>query len=71
MLQGLAKLVTEEDLSLGRMYPPLSKIKNVSIKIATKVAEEAYKEGMASTYEDIGSCRGELLERLQEKREGS
>ena len=48
--EGLANLVTEEDLSLGRMYPPLSKIKNVSIKIATKVAEEAYKEGMASTY---------------------
>jgi len=32
------------------MYPPLSKIKQVSIKIASKVAEEAYKEGMASTY---------------------
>merc|ERR1712142_1372610 len=48
--EGLANLVTDEDLALGRMYPPLSKIKNVSIKIATKVAEEAYKEGMASTY---------------------
>ena len=56
MLQGLAKLVTEEDLSLGRMYPPLSKIKNVSIKIATKVAEEAYKEGMASTYPEPEVC---------------
>jgi len=48
--EGLANLVTEEDLALGRMYPPLSKIKEVSLKIATKVAEEAYKEGMASTY---------------------
>ena len=48
--EGLASLVTEEDLEVGRMYPPLSKIKQVSIKIATKVAEEAYKEGMASTY---------------------
>jgi len=48
--EGLANLVTDEDLALGRMYPPLSKIKNVSIKIATKVAEEAYREGMASTY---------------------
>merc|ERR1712037_731881 len=48
--EGLVNLVTEEDLALGRMYPPLSKIKSVSTKIATKVAEEAYKEGMASTY---------------------
>merc|ERR1712215_534206 len=40
--EGLANLVTEEDLSLGRMYPPLSKIKQISLKIATKVAEEAY-----------------------------
>jgi len=48
--EGLANLVTEEDLALGRMYPPLSKIKSVSTKIATKVAEEAYKEGMAATY---------------------
>merc|ERR1712110_569440 len=48
--EGLSNLVTEEDLALGRMYPPLSKIKKVSTKIATKVAEEAYKEGMAVTY---------------------
>ena len=48
--EGLASLVTEEDLEVGRMYPPLSKIKQVSFKIATTVAEEAYKEGMASTY---------------------
>merc|ERR1719189_2305157 len=48
--EGLAKLVTEEDLQVGRMYPPLSKIKQVSFKIASKVAEEAYREGMASTY---------------------
>merc|ERR1712142_262430 len=48
--EGLANLVTDEDLEVGRMYPPLSKIKQVSIKIASKVAEEAYREGMASTY---------------------
>jgi len=48
--EGLASLVGEEDQELGRMYPPLFKIKNVSIKIAAKVAEEAYKDGLASTY---------------------
>lgn len=48
--EGLANLVTSEDLEVGRVYPPLSKIKEISLKIATKVAEEAYKDGMASTY---------------------
>merc|ERR1719159_675298 len=33
--EGLANLVTDEDLEVGRMYPPLSKIKQVSFKIAT------------------------------------
>merc|ERR1719153_346968 len=48
--EGLANLVTQEDFAVGRMYPDLERIKEVSIKIATKVAEEAYKDGMASTY---------------------
>merc|ERR1711874_52726 len=48
--EGLAALVTQEDFAVGRMYPDLERIKEVSIKIATRVAEEAYKDGMASTY---------------------
>ena len=40
----------QDDFEVGRMYPDLTRIKEVSIKIATKVAEEAYKEGMAATY---------------------
>merc|ERR1719153_1533415 len=48
--EGLANLVTKEDFAVGRLYPDLERIKEVSIKIATKVAEEAYKDGMASTY---------------------
>jgi len=48
--EGLANLVTKEDFAVGRLYPNLERIKEVSIKIATKVAEEAYKDGMASTY---------------------
>jgi hypothetical protein len=35
--------VGEADFAVGRMYPPLSEIRNVSIKIAAKVAEEAYR----------------------------
>jgi malate dehydrogenase (oxaloacetate-decarboxylating)(NADP+) len=43
----LASLVGEEDLALGRIYPALSKIREVSLKIATAVAEEVHREGLA------------------------
>jgi len=48
--EGLADLVTEADLAVGRLYPPLSNLREISIKIAVKVAAEAYREGTASTY---------------------
>ena len=54
--EGLANLVTEEDLKVGLVYPALARIKEISLKIATKVAEEAYKEGMASTYPEPQVC---------------
>jgi hypothetical protein len=42
----LANIVSEDDLKVGRLYPPLSEIKNVSLKIAVKIVEDAYKNGM-------------------------
>lgn len=48
--EALAELVTDEDLAVGRLYPPLSEIREISVKIAVKIAEEAYEEGSASTY---------------------
>lgn len=48
--QALAELVTESDIEVGRMYPPLDKIRDCSIKIAVKVAETAYADGTASFY---------------------
>ena len=48
--EGLAEMVTEADLEVGRLYPPLKDLREISVKIATKVAEEAYKSGTASTY---------------------
>merc|ERR1712072_1646317 len=36
--EGLANLVTQEDFAVGKLYPNLERIKEVSIKIATKVA---------------------------------
>jgi len=48
--EGLADMVQDSDIAVGRLYPPLSALREISVKIATKVATEAYKSGSASTY---------------------
>jgi len=42
----LAGLVTESDLSQGRIYPSLDRIREVSTSIATAVAEVAFQRGL-------------------------
>lgn len=44
----LASLVTDEDIALGRIYPSLTRIREVSVKIATEVAKEAIHSGLAA-----------------------
>ena len=44
--EGLADLVSDSDLAVGRLYPPRTTIREISIKIAVKVATEAYKYGV-------------------------
>ncbi|HRW06487.1 MAG TPA: NAD-dependent malic enzyme [Caldilineaceae bacterium] len=44
--QALTKQVTEQDLTLGRVYPALSQIREVSAHIAVAVAEVAYARGL-------------------------
>ena len=44
--RSLANQVTENDLKLGRVYPPLSKIREVSSLIAKDVALIAYEQGL-------------------------
>ena len=46
--KALALQVTEEDLALGRVYPPLTKIRDVSAFIAAAVAQIAYDENLAT-----------------------
>ncbi|CAB3980794.1 NADP-dependent malic enzyme-like [Paramuricea clavata] len=46
--KSLASQVTDEQLSKGCIYPPLTDIREVSVKIAAKVAEHAYKTGLAT-----------------------
>ena len=44
----LANEVSEADLAMGRIYPPLQDIRKVSSAIAVAVAEVAYKQGLAT-----------------------
>ncbi|XP_028281004.1 NADP-dependent malic enzyme [Parambassis ranga] len=46
--EALANLVTEKDLAEGRLYPPLSSIRDVSLKLAVKIMEYAYMHNMAT-----------------------
>lgn len=43
----LASLATDEDLAMGRIYPSLTRIRQVSHAIAVDVASEAYSKGLA------------------------
>ena len=43
----LAELVSEADLEQGSLYPPLSAVREVSIKIGVAVAQYAYDNGLA------------------------
>jgi malate dehydrogenase (oxaloacetate-decarboxylating)(NADP+) len=45
--RALAALVLPEDLAVGRIYPSLARIREVSADIATAVAVVAYEEGLA------------------------
>ena len=44
----LAEQVTDEDLAMGRVFPCLSRIREVSALVAAEVASIAYREGLAS-----------------------
>ncbi|KAM6317173.1 NADP-dependent malic enzyme, mitochondrial [Aegotheles albertisi] len=48
--ESIAAEVTEENLAEGRLYPPLNSIREVSLKIAVKIVDWAYKHGLASWY---------------------
>ena len=40
----------EEDLAVGRVYPPLEQVREVSVKLAVHTGEYAYKKNIASLY---------------------
>ena len=45
--ESLAAMVTDEELAQGRVFPALTNIRQVSLKIATAVAEIAHDRGLA------------------------
>ena len=47
--RALADEVSEEDLARGALYPPLNRIRELSLSVATRVAEAAYTGGIASS----------------------
>jgi len=54
----LAGLVTEVDLALGRIYPSMTRIREVSAHIAEAVADVAFRRGIAAAQRpaDLGSA---------------
>ncbi|XP_032846990.1 NADP-dependent malic enzyme, mitochondrial isoform X3 [Tyto alba] len=46
--ESIAAEVTEQNLAEGRLYPRLDSIREVSLKIAVKIVDWAYKHGLAS-----------------------
>uniref|UniRef100_A0A673C3Z7 Malic enzyme n=1 Tax=Sphaeramia orbicularis TaxID=375764 RepID=A0A673C3Z7_9TELE len=46
----LAEQLTDKELAEGRLYPPLSNIREVSVQMAIKVMEYVYAKGMAFRY---------------------
>jgi malate dehydrogenase (oxaloacetate-decarboxylating)(NADP+) len=59
--QSLARQVSETDLERGRIYPPLSRIREVSALIAADVARIAYDSGLAGKEEP-----GDILTDIRE-----
>eukprot|EP00127_Corallochytrium_limacisporum_P000854 Clim_evm6s27 gene=Clim_evmTU6s27 len=48
----LAAALTENDLAVERVYPPLDSIRSISLKIATEVGVYGFKNGLAAESEE-------------------
>jgi malate dehydrogenase (oxaloacetate-decarboxylating)(NADP+) len=45
---ALSEMVTQEDLDLDRIYPPLTNIRDISAAIATAITRVAFEQGVAT-----------------------
>uniref|UniRef100_A0A8C5E1I2 Malic enzyme n=1 Tax=Gouania willdenowi TaxID=441366 RepID=A0A8C5E1I2_GOUWI len=55
--EALANLVTDKDLAEGRLFPPLSSIRNTSLKLAAKV--RVYSQCLIVASHNVASLRSE------------
>jgi malate dehydrogenase (oxaloacetate-decarboxylating)(NADP+) len=46
--QALAETVSQENINEGRLFPPLSQVREVSLRIAGKCADYFYQKGIAT-----------------------
>ena len=51
--EALANHMTAEELAQGKVFPPLSKIRDVSRHVAVAVIEQAIREGQAQKLTDV------------------
>jgi malate dehydrogenase (oxaloacetate-decarboxylating)(NADP+) len=63
----LADQVVEADLALGRVYPALSQIREVSAMIAAEVAAIAYAQGLATEKTPADATAAALLPMIRKK----
>ncbi|CAG5131473.1 unnamed protein product, partial [Candidula unifasciata] len=60
--ESLAKMVTAENLSEGRVYPPLNTIRQVSLNLAEDIIHYAYAHGLAYRHPRPENIRSYLEE---------
>ena len=59
----LSEQVSQADLDVGLVYPPLASIREVSLGVAEAVAEQAFREGVAQEQRP-SNLRKFLLDRM-------
>lgn len=51
--RALADMVDDQMLAEGALYPPMSEVRNVSVRVAVATAEQAVAEGLAEPVPDL------------------
>ena len=58
---ALADYVKQKHLAQGLIYPPVDELRDVSVRVATRVIEQAFAEGVARTTRTTAATVGEYV----------